>query len=427
MLKYLTIKQLFKGTFTEIIASMAMLFYFCADTIGIVLRTLFGNDFTVFFINFVLGAFIFLYFIFQIKKHSINVRIWMIYILVFLFVFSSVLLNPEYKDWFLHEVYGLKTQFFELHRGIYALLIVGMVHNKTRFISALVYTSRLNLIFYIIQYYNALRRGFWYGTSGSGATVEIQYNLLFGYRVAVCAVVFLLLYLLNKKLLDLVSFIVSFAIIIMAGSRGALVCIGATIILGLMYKWRTTKKTVRYLIPLLFFVVISTVLHMGFSERNTVLFNSARSLNIESRNVQMLVEGKMTEENGRDKIWAVAGDIILNEGPLGKGFFGDRYIIGKYWSYGYPHNIFLEILIQFGVPLGCFIIGLLAWNVIYMGVNCKDVSWEFLLIVLLSCCTKLLLSDSFWYYWPFWALIGVLCIWKRQRTGAPLSGTRAFL
>ena len=90
-------------------------------------------------------------------------------------------------------------------------------------------------------------------------------------------------------------------------------------------------------------------------------------------------------------------------------------MIGRTWYYGYPHNAFLELLIQFGLLGGGVMILFLVYHLIRMMIRCDDVTWQCLLITMLSACAKLWVSDSFWYYWPFWGLLAILALWNLEQ------------
>ena len=421
-LAYLNIKQVFDGDSKDKLASLILFFFLLSENIDIILHTLipaslFGFDFATVFENLFLVFFIILYYIFLNKSRGKKTRVWPIYLFIIIFILGSVTFYPEYYSWFFHEEYGLNSKHFQLCGGIFALLYVSMVDHKTRLASLFIYSARINLLFYIIQFLNAIRRGYWISAFGT----RISYSLTFGYRVAIVASLFLVLYYLNRSKIDLISFLISLVMIILQGSRGALGCIISTFfLLAIFYFVKTRKQTIKKqlgkaLVISIFLVSFLGLFSVGASFSSNLSVNSLRFLRIDySRSIQLLLEGRIDDGSGRERIWDTAGEAIQNEVLLGYGFYGDRNIIGKKLIFGYPHNFILEVFLQFGVPLGIVFVLFLFWNIIKMGRKCNDVTWWFLYIFLLSSCSKLLLSDSFWYYWPFLALIGVLCIWRQQ-------------
>jgi O-antigen ligase len=412
----LTLKQLF-GVKTKVrIASLILLFFLLTENISIVLITLFGVDFADAVQNGFLLFLILLYYIFLYKERSKKTSVWPIYIFIVLFILIAVLFYPEYDYWLFHELYGINAKYFRLYSGVFALLYVSMVDNKARIASLFIYSARINFLFYIIQFFHALRRGYWISAYGT----QINYNLAFGYRVAIVASLFLILYVFSGKKSDLISFLISLIMIILQGSRGALGCIVSTSFFLALYCLPTSKQIVKKKIGK---IVVSFVLLIslfgafivGVSLYDNSFIDKAATRAVRySRTAQLLWEGNIDDGSGREGIWSVAIEAIQESDVFGYGFYGDRHIVGRKLIFGYPHNFVLEVLLQFGVPIGIFLILLLFWNIIKMGRECNDITWLFIYIFLLSSCSKLLLSDSFWYYWPFWALIGVLCVWKRQ-------------
>ena len=132
---------------------------------------------------------------------------------------------------------------------------------------------------------------------------------------------------------------------------------------------------------------------------------------ISSRSLEMFISGKLTSGNGREKIWGLAQEMLSQNSLTGYGFYGDRFFIGQTWTYGYPHNIAYEMWIQMGAPIGSLILGGLVYGILRMFFTCRNVPWSLLLTLMVSSCMKLILSDSFWYNWHFWALIGILLTW----------------
>ena len=140
------------------------------------------------------------------------------------------------------------------------------------------------------------------------------------------------------------------------------------------------------------------------------------ALNINSRSVEMLLSGNFSNDRAREILWSMSREMIEEKRIFGFGFYGDRYVIGQRFAYGYPHNIYFEFVIQFGVLIGSILLGIIIFHILRMFIKCRDYHWSFLLVLLFSGCTKLLVSDSFWYSIPFWGLLGVLCTWNGGNT-----------
>ena len=74
----------------------------------------------------------------------------------------------------------------------------------------------------------------------------------------------------------------------------------------------------------------------------------------------MLLNGEITDDHGRAEIARLSWDGIAKQGFFGMGPFGCRTIIAPYYNYGYPHNIFLEFILDYGWVLGILFLSILA-------------------------------------------------------------------
>ena len=344
-----------------------------------------------------------------------KLRVWPIYLFSLVAIVGSLVFNPEYSEWFNHEEYGMDIRFWHLTCAMWGLLIFGLFTDKRKLLTMLVYSCRLNMLWHLYEYRQYLIRGYWLAYSGSGELMRLDYGLGYGYRVVICVVLFLGLYVYNKRLVDLISFIVTLLLTIVCGSRGPLICIAAAVVILYISKWREKKALAFRFISILILLILGlTVLVVGLPVLSNGLMVLLRRSNLSGRAIQMLLSGTITDDSGRSDIYDIAFNMIRNGGLFGYGFYGDRYIIGRTWHYGYPHNIFLEWMIQFGPILGGILSGVLLYNILRMLIRCEDTTWQLLLLVTFTSSIKLCMSDSFWYYWPFWGLLAVLGLWHKE-------------
>lgn len=345
-----------------------------------------------------------------------KMRVWPIYLIVFAAIGFSYAFHSEYIQWFNHDVYGLGIMFGHMSSAFLALVIMGLFTDVGKLMTVIVWTGRINLLWYIYGYYSYFHRGYWEAYMGNGVLTRVNYGLNYGYQVVFCTILFLILFVYNKKPSDLLCFLVSLALVIVCGSRGPMICIAISVILLFVYKWNNIEKgIVRLVFILVFLIAALTVAVIGIPILVNALMVLLGRANISGRFVDMLLNGTLTEDSGRSQIHSIAYDMIRKGGLFGYGFYGDRYVIGRFWFYGYPHNIFLELLIQFGIFVGGAFIVILVYHLVRMLLRCKDVMWQALIVLFFSSSAKLWLSDSFWYYWPFWGLIGIIGLWNHER------------
>ncbi len=342
-------------------------------------------------------------------------RIWPVYVFVFGSILFSILFYPEYNDWFHHQTYGLSLLFFHMTSAIFGFLIFSLFYDKKKIITMLLYACRINVFYHMYEYSEFIQRGYFLANNAQGELIQQDYGLNFGYRVVISLIFFLVLFVYNKKIIDLIFCIVSFLIVLLAGSRGAFVCIGSAVLLLYFFSWKHIRNQKKLFLRMIFLIILLIIIFHNYTFILNELIRLLEKSNISGRIIQMLLNGTITNDSGREGIYSIALEMIRHFKPFGYGFYGDRYVIGRNYYWGYPHNLFLELLIQYGVILGGFLILILLFNIIRMIIQCNDKSWQLLLITMLCSSMKLMLSDSFWYYWPFWALIAILGLWNKEQ------------
>ncbi len=114
---------------------------------------------------------------------------------------------------------------------------------------------------------------------------------------------------------------------------------------------KTNKKNITYTRVLLYLIIFS-IIFLGMLFLNEILeyiYEFLLNFGIRSRSIQLFLRDDVYL-SGRDKIYDSVIEEISNNPILGIGLAGDRRIIGG----GYAHNIFIEILANFGIVIGVF-------------------------------------------------------------------------
>ena len=139
------------------------------------------------------------------------------------------------------------------------------------------------------------------------------------------------------------------------------------------------------------------------------------NLNLPSRLIKKLIEGSLSDDSRRYLIWSATVQMIKNN-PFGYGAMGSRHILYQYVYAGYPHQIFLEILVDFGVVLGLLIIlcmGFFSFRFFTMKGNTE---WKGVFIIFFSNACQLLISLTYWHTIGLWGVLAVgVCIYCSQR------------
>lgn len=221
----------------------------------------------------------------------------------------------------------------------------------------------------------------------TGHVVFESYNMSFSYGLLIPT---LSLYT-HKNFWSVIASFFMFLMIIALGSRGAAVIF----VCYLLYDFLINNKR-------FFFIFI--LFGIGISLLIPYFIEFLSTLGISSRTLSLLLSGNIGDDAGRDYIYQKCLEMLFNSPLIGLGLFGDRVILNG----AYCHNIFGEILIDFGFPFGVFIIlGLSIWIILrYFQFTC--VNRVFLVMMVLAVLMRLFVSGTYLEDYDFALLIGIL-------------------
>jgi hypothetical protein len=161
-----------------------------------------------------------------------------------------------------------------------------------------------------------------------------EYSMSYSYYLLLPSLVFVS----QRRIIFDIAFIMICLMMLLLGSRGAL--LAAMIYVISLWIIDSKKKSFIYIIILGFVM---------FSNNAINLFQGiADNIGISSRTLIMLREGNIAESSSRLEIYSNAWHSLINGPVFGHGLYGDRVILNG----AYCHNIFLEILIDFGFIIG---------------------------------------------------------------------------
>lgn len=398
---------------SEQLAFLLFAMYFCKDIANSIIARTIGSE-EIFFIYNLLFIVIFLLYCFFNKFRDLIEPLICI-ASIFSIIALSMLIHPEYDEWFFHPVYGIDKMFLSFQGGIWGFLVVWLVKSKEKLYRYLKICAFLLIIFYSLQYLTANLRGYWVYTNVVGEQIESAYNLQFGYHMLFPVSVFGSIVCLERRKMYLIPFVIGSILIIMDGSRGAMVGIPIIIMTTFPFNWENISKKRRLLFLIILFVL--PAFYYAYLNYEYILYYLADFLashGIKSRSLMALISGSFSDGNGRERIYEIVIDLIKTGGLFGRGFYGERVYVGKEFIWGYSHNIVLEMLVSFGYFGGTIIILLLCYGVLFFYKYCQSAQERVIFISFFASSFKLLFSDSFWYMPSFWALIALYVRWKRQ-------------
>lgn len=387
--------------------------FWCKTPIASVLAALVGRGIANGIVNAVLFVMLATYLVcFQVRNSA---KIFLVYFLIALTIILTILIHPEYSDWYNHSQYGIKEQFLDMRGGIWAFLLVSLYKDDERLLRDLKLATTLVFLAYFSKFIVATFRGYWLiGVGGKRA----RYDLEFGFRI-LFSTAFWGAYGLfrNKKYLYL--YVAGLLIILMGGSRAAFVWGISIFAAALPFKYKDMSRRQKFgaILMLVFFLPVVAAVFTNFSKVVAIFAELLKKLGISSRTLASMASGTMAEDNGRDIIYKMAKRLISNGGLFGYGFYGDRVYIGRYFYWGYSHNIFLELFVTFGYLGGTVLSAALIIGIIKLYRRAVNDTRKIIFISLLTLSFRLLLSNSFWYEPSFWAMLALMLRWKDRPAG----------
>lgn len=354
--------------------------FFIINILNVFIKQNIDLDLTNRYLTVVLGL-VYLFFLFRERKQikRVFLLLTLAELLFAILTITSVLRYPESGKAILKRCFWVLTFCVPLS------VIVSRVKNHRVFLEETETAQKIVMILILFSWLLTKRR--------DGRFSYDNYNMKMGYTL-----LFPLLYHIskiceNKKYLFYTM--IEFVIIVTYGSRGPLVCIISFLALFILKKSDLSKRMV--LLGLFFFFVL-----LGVSFYEELLSLMVPIINkLGSRSLNMLVKGRIMQDSGRIGIWLEAWEKILQKPFLGWGLCGELTYMNSY-----PHNVFLDFMMHFGVIFG----GLLSLGLLYF--LCKNIVLRkmedmTLLILLCSGLVPLLISNTYTESPVFWVMVAL--------------------
>lgn len=237
----------------------------------------------------------------------------------------------------------------------------------------------------------------------------LQY-MVFSYAILTSICVCFEGYFLEKKKRYLICGILGFVSMFMCGARGAVLAFLIYIVLRVVFFNPTSNNGTR--ITVLGISIVVLLITLLFYD-NIVFGIDALldSIGIESRFLERLIEGSLLEDRSRSELSNMFVEAIKHN-PFGYGALGDRYVtyaFGRAGGATYLHNLFLELICDFGLFIGPIIIVVLIYNLVRALFSKRDAAITRVLWCLVPCgFIQLMFSGSFWTLKEFWVIVVIL-------------------
>ena len=306
----------------DVLVLFMFIFYFGHGLIQLGYRFILGTNSGFFVIyNLVFFGCIALYALIRSRKNLAPALICLIAIALIFGI--TYLIHPEYKGWFFEKTYGIQVQFLRGMGGIWAFWIICMAPDRDDLMRYLRVAVWILFIYCTYRFIDAQQRGYWYDYNAHYELIKSQYNLGFGYDVMFCSLFFVCEAFIGKKLLYYIPYVFGAIMILLSGSRGALIWLVLIFPMMLIFKWREMKLRGRLGTVLLLILLagVAVVLYSYFDQIMNALSGVLSSVGIDSRTLTRLSSGQFAELSGRDTIWRITWEQIKTGGLFGRGAF----------------------------------------------------------------------------------------------------------
>lgn len=270
------------------------------------------------------------------------------------------------------------------------LIIANGLTDFDAFNIKLIWASRVIIFFAAIQFIS-------FEFLGVLGSERLDYNMSFGFYLVVPTITLFTQFFIKKKYkyMDaILSGIGGFMALIM-GSRGSILAI----ILGffLCYIIEIDIGKIKDFLKIVFSLIVVFVFSFEYKKIALFLYGILEQKNIKSRLLAMLLYGNITSTTGRQALQASVKSLINQHPLIGNGILCDLR----------SHNIFIEGMLFFGIPVGIFLILFICFQWV-KPIFEKNKEKKFIMLVFLSYVIvdsslnlTVLGKDMFWIYLGF--------------------------
>lgn len=175
---------------------------------------------------------------------------------------------------------------------------------------------------------------------------NLRYDMHFSYMLLYVMIFHLSYMLKNKKYILIPVILFEILILLAYGSRGAIACIGAYLILRILTK---IKNVVHIVVYSLLVIIAAFGAQYSIDRYGKVLLEKLQSMGFDARTLRLLLRGTFSShDSGRSDLWQLTMDFIKQKPVFGWGIHGASQQLGT----PYPHQLFLDLWLSFGVILG---------------------------------------------------------------------------
>lgn len=331
-------------------------------------------------------------------NHKISVKVAMLYGFAVIFLIISCSISNENAEYILENIISTNNI-----KNCLIIPLFFLTFKESKDASKILYKfSLFMLIYYFLIYYlyfvNADIEGNFYDS----------YGMYFGF-VSCLFWVFVLQHAFRYKVTsDYIICIFMALMIISYGSRSVIIIMLSSVI-TFLFCYSDSQNLNRKVLISLLLLAIACICYLFFNQIIDFLIKILQNFSNLGRTLYFLKNSsKLSDLDGRDLIWSACVDEILENPFKIRGVGGAVQVILKRTGTGwYPHNIILEIVLQFGIIIGTFLlIELICSAIRTFCIKDQDEKYIILPFCIMSIIT-LMLSLTFWeclWFWTFMVL-----------------------
>lgn len=212
-------------------------------------------------------------------------------------------------------------------------------------------------------------------------------------------------FLLYNKKIDLALTLFDLSLILLGGRQSFFVAVIGMLLMYIVVKCKDKRH------KLLMYILFVSIFFLAYLLSDILidgLGGLVSLLGINSRTLDMLVSGEIFSTTTRAYIYDSSIRALVNHGDNINGIFADRYFVRRYGDWiAYPHNIFFELLLDFGYVVGSvfsfLLIIIVIMNFIKGSIERKTLVSMLFSIVFL----RLFVSSSFIIEGTFYLMLGL--------------------
>ena len=248
----------------------------------------------------------------------------------------------------------------------------------------------------------------------TNSAIIYAYSQNTGYQTLIPLSIFFFQYYAKKKRIYLLASFGSILVILMSGSRGPLLCAVLSMALIMFINLRSTPK--RLLLNIIILVIIYLVWILLYSFILNWLSLRFSTVGVSTRVLDRLISSSLFEDDMRIRMRNYGISYAFVHPLWGTGVLNDRYLIyntlvnaANSTVFGsYCHNIFVELLMQFGLIPGLCVSAALVRRV-FISFSRKNEPVKMIMCVLITLgFFPLMISRSYFTYAEFYLFVGYL-------------------